>query len=307
MRRAAPAAAGLLLVFSACASVVGPSAPLPSTAEPSPAQGAQDAAARDAAIRFIRAYAGAPNDGGEALTGLADGLAKEWAHWVSVQNNAFDGTIHGVASILSVGAPQPLNGSTFPGLVVEVQATVAFTLAPADGSVIAPQVRSLDGPMSLTQVGPYDWRVADFTRDGQALHSFFVSLSGPGTVEADVTVGVHAVVLTAGAWQIGIDVQNDGSEAIALDAANVALFLDQELVPGNTGSTFEPIAAGATAEGFVTLPAPTTAGRPVVVLRFGTTGDSIDFVISIPDPREAAGQAVPTESASPSPTGALAG
>jgi hypothetical protein len=305
MPRVVPAAA-LTLALCACAGATEPRSPLPSAAEPSPAQGVQDASVRDTAIRFIHAYATAPQDGGDALIALVNGLAAEWAHWVSVQNAAFNGTIGGVVTILSIGAPHPLDGSG-PALIVDVQATVTFTPAPADGTVVAPQVRSLDGPMSLTQDGPYAWRVADFTRDGQALHSFFVSLSGPGMVQSDVTVGVHAVVLAAGEWQVGLDVRNGTDGAIALDARNVALLLDQDLVAGDTGSTFEPIAAGTTAEGFVTLPAPTTAGQPLVVLRFGTTGDSIDFVIPIPDPREAAGQVVPTQNPSPSSPGALAG
>jgi hypothetical protein len=265
----------------------------------------QDTAARNAVTRFIRAYATAPQDGGEALAGVVDGLATEWAHWVAVQNAAFDGTIAGAAEIVSVSAPEPL-GETSSALVVQVEATVTFAPQPADGTPLAPQVRSLDGPMSLVQVAPYDWRVSDFTRDGQLLDSFFVSLTGPGTVRQNITVEVHAVILAAGAWQVGVGVRNGSEGAIALDPTNVALVLDQSVVPGTTGSTFEPIEAGASAEGFVTLPAPTVAGQPIVVLRFVTERDTIDFVISIPDPREATGQPV-QPSAAPASPGGLAG
>ncbi|HEY7399579.1 MAG TPA: hypothetical protein VH989_01655 [Actinomycetota bacterium] len=307
MRRLAPAAA-LLLALWGCAGPAGPRSPLPAGSEASPAQGIQDAAARDAAIRFIHAYATAPQDGGTALTGVVDGLASDWAHWFDVQNATFDGAVTGQASILSVGPPASTNGAT-PAVVVDVQASVTFTYAPSDGSSLAPQVRSLDGPMLLAQVGPYDYRVEDFTRDGQALHSFFASLAGPGTVREGIRVSVHAVIVSGATWQVGLDVRNSSASSIEVGSSNVGLFLDQQIVPGTVVSTFDPIQPGTTEEGFVTLPAPAGAGQLALVLRFGSSVEPIDFVIAIPDPREATGQSVPSSSPSPAPSGdgALAG
>ncbi|MBI3647711.1 MAG: hypothetical protein HY240_02990 [Actinobacteria bacterium] len=290
------------LALTACVGISGPRAPLASTAL-APAPGIEEATARAAAIGFIQAYAQAPRDGGRALSAAVDGpLLSEWAHWLAVQNSHFPGSIEGAATITSVGVPSTLDpsksGSDQPEVLLDVQASVSFTYSPAAGaSPPPPQVRSLNGPMLLAEVGPGEWRVRDFTRDGTPLDLTMFVYTGLSTAKQGVTVRLANVILAGSVWQFGLVVENGTSGPIHLDTSVTAMVLDGTPVTGRAQTTFGTIEPGTTVEGFVSLPAPQGPGQPAVFLRFVGAGGLIDLGMPFQDPRQVL--------ASPSPSGAL--
>ena len=291
MRRAVVMSALGLGMLSACSGPVGPRAPLPSSAPLSPALGVQDAAARGAAIRFLQAYASASQDGGDALIGIVAGpLGERWAHSVTLQNVLEPGYT-GTADITSVGAPQlqpPGQGSRAVEVVVEVRATVTLRPPAGSGGSAAPVVRSFDGPMTLAQTGPAEWRVVSFNRDGAKLEDFFKVYSGEITRNA-VTVHVDSLIMTDTTWRFDVQVSNDGDRGISIDERNTILLVDRTALARAVATFPGPIQPGGSQEGFLSFPPQTNPGEYALQIEFTTDTDPIVVGVRIGDPTSSPG------------------
>ena len=83
-------------------------------------------------------------------------LAREWAHWVGVQNAGFPGTIEGSLQLGHLGAASPVRAEdgSLDDLVaygVVVRATVTFALTDETGEPSHLSMRSMDGMVVMIQ------------------------------------------------------------------------------------------------------------------------------------------------------------
>jgi len=102
MRRLAFSGLVLLAATSCSPSLKGASQPL-AQEQVGAGLGLDVASARRTALDFVNAYAHTTEDDGGRLSALVVGpKLTTWVHWMTVQNQQFDGTISGVAEVRSV-------------------------------------------------------------------------------------------------------------------------------------------------------------------------------------------------------------
>jgi hypothetical protein len=260
--------------------------------------------ARSVAHAFLRAYADSAADAGRTLRPLVEGsLAREWAHWVGVQNAAFPGTIEGSLQLGHLGAASPVRAEdgSLDDLVaygVIVRATITFGLTDETGEEIAPIRRSMDGMVVMIQGEDGAFRVINFARDGLRLDEFFQVFDGARERQRGVTVEIRNLVQLE-RWQFGIQVTNDTERPLRVLPGLTALLTAQEDLASSERPlvTFpSPISPGESAEGLVSFVAPpATAGKlDLQVAVAGPDGEATGFVFGVP-------QAAAPETPSPSP------
>jgi hypothetical protein len=260
--------------------------------------------ARSVAHAFLRAYADSAADAGRTLRPLVEGsLAREWAHWVGVQNAAFPGTIEGSLQLGHLGAASPVRAEdgSLDDLVaygVIVRATITFGLTDETGEEIAPIRRSMDGMVVMIQGEDGAFRVINFARDGLRLDEFFQVFDGARERQRGVTVEIRNLVQLE-RWQFGIQVTNDTERPLRVLPGLTALLTAQEDLASSERPlvTFpSPISPGESAEGLVSFVAPpATAGKlDLQVAVAGPDGEATGFVFGVP-------QVAAPETPSPSP------
>jgi hypothetical protein len=257
--------------------------------------------ARSVAHAFLRAYADAPGDGGRTLEPLVDGvLAREWAHWVAIQNAGFPGSIDGSLQLGHLGTALPVRApdGSLDDMVaygVEVRATVTFDLTDEDGEPASLQ-RLMDGLVVLVQGEDGSFRVINFVRDGLRLDQFFQVFDGAEERRDGVTVEIRNLIQLE-RWQFGVEIRNRSDRPMRLVRNLTAL-----LTEGGEPATSEApvvtlpleIAPGETAEGIVSFAAPTTGeALDLQVAIAGPDGEPSPFLFGVPQPGGAT---------SPSPT-----
>jgi hypothetical protein len=260
--------------------------------------------ARSVALAFLRAYADSPADGGRALTPLVEGvLAREWAHWVGVQNAAFPGTMEGTLQLGHLGYASPVRAAdgSLDDLVaygVVVRATVSFALSDEAGEPLPPLQRAMDGMIVMIQGSDGAFRVINFVRDGRRLDEFFRVFDGTRERRKGVTVEIRNLV-QLDRWQFGIEITNDTDRTVHILTNLTALLTKTEELASSERplvSFPKPLEPGESAEGIVSFAAPTTTqALDLQVAVAGPDGEATGFVFGIP---EAAG--TPTPSPSPS-------
>jgi hypothetical protein len=247
--------------------------------------------ARSVAFAFLRAYAGAPANGGRALMTLVEGvLAREWAHWVSVQNAGFPGTIEGSLQLGQLGPATPVRAEdgSLDQLVaygVIVRATVTFSLTDETGQALPPLQRLMDGLVVMIQGPDGAFRVINFVRDGRRLDEFFQVFEGARERRAGVTVEVRNLIQME-RWQFGIAITN-GTDRPLRVVPNLTTLLTQQEDPASTEQplvTFPVrIPPGESAEGIVSFVAPTTTEElDLQVAVAGPDGEATGFVFGVP-------------------------
>jgi hypothetical protein len=260
--------------------------------------------ARSVAHAFLRAYAGSATDAGRALEPLVEGsLAREWAHWVGVQNASFPGTIDGSLQLGHLGAASPVRAEdgSLDDLVaygVVVRATITFALTDETGEEIPPIQRSMDGLIVMIQGEDGVFRVINFVRDGLRLDEFFQVFDGARERRRGVTVEIRNLV-QLDRWQFGIQVSNDTERPLRVVPGLTVLLTAQEDLASSERPlvTFpSPISPGESAEGIVSFVAPpATAGElDLQVAVASPGGEATGFVFGLP-------QVAAPESTSPSP------
>lgn len=260
--------------------------------------------ARSVALAFLRAYAGSPADSGRALTPLVDGvLAREWAHWVGVQNAGFPGTMEGTLQVGHLGYASPVRAAdgSLDDLVaygVVVRATVTFALTDEAGQPLPPLVRAMDGMIVMIRGSDGAFRVVNFVRDGRRLDEFFRVFDGTRESRKGVTVEVRNLIQLE-RWQFGIEITNGTDRTLHILPNLTALLTKTEDLASTERPlvTFpRPLEPGESAEGIVSFAAPTTTqALDLQVAVAGPNGEATGFVFGIP---EVAG----TPSPSPSPS-----
>jgi hypothetical protein len=259
--------------------------------------------ARSVALAFLRAYAGSPADGGRSLTPLVGGvLAREWAHWVGVQNAGFPGTMKGTLQVGHLGYASPVRAAdgSLDDLVaygVIVRATVAFALTDESGQTLPPLQRAMDGMIVMIQGSDGAFRVINFVRDGRRLDEFFRVFDGTRERRKGVTVEIRNLV-QLDRWQFGIEITNDTNRTLHILPNLTALLTKTEELASSERPlvTFpRPLAPGESAEGIVSFAAPaTTQALDLQVAVAGPEGQATGFVFGIP-------QAAGTPTPSPTP------
>jgi len=259
--------------------------------------------ARSVALAFLRAYAGSATDGGRSLRGIVEGvLAREWAHWVGVQNAGFPGTMKGTLQLGHLGYASPVRAAdgSLDDLVaygVIVRATVTFDLTDEAGEALPPLNRAMDGMIVMIQGSDGIFRVINFVRDGRRLDEFFRVFDGTRERRNGVTVEVRNLV-QLDRWQFGIEITNDTDRTVHVLPNLTALLTKTEELASSERPlvTFpQPLAPGESAQGTVSFVAPTTTeSLDLQVAVAGPTGEATGFVFGIP-------QAAATPTPSPSP------
>jgi hypothetical protein len=258
--------------------------------------------ARSVAFAFLRAYAGSPADGGRALRPLVEGvLAREWAHWVAVQNAAFPGAIAGSLQLGHLGRATPVraeDGSLdeFVAYGVVVRATITFSLTDEAGEPMPPLRRLMDGLVVMIQGGDGAFRVINFVRDGRRLDEFFQVFDGAMERRAGVTVEIRNLVQLE-RWQFGIEITNDTERPLRI-VPNLTALLTQAEEPANSERpliTFPaPIPPGESVEGIVSFAAPATAeALDLQVAVAGPGGEPTGFLFGLPQEASAAPSPTP--------------
>ena len=260
--------------------------------------------ARSVAFAFLRAYAGSPTDGGRALAPLVEGaLARQWAHWVAIQNAGFPGSIEGSVQLGHLGPATPVRAEdgSLDDLVaygVVVRATVTFSFTDEADEPIPPLQRLMDGLVVMIQGSDGAFRVINFVRDGRRLDEFFQVFDGATQRRDRVTVEIRNLVQLE-RWQFGIEITNDTDRPL-----RILRNLTSLLPPGNEVASSErplvtfpvPIGPGESAEGIVSFRPPTTAeDLELRVAVAGPDGEAKGFLFGIP----AAGTTTPTPTPAP--------
>jgi hypothetical protein len=261
------------------------------------------AQARSVALAFLHAYAGSAADGGRSLARIVDGvLAREWAHWVGVQNAGFPGTMKGTLQLGHLGYASPVRAAdgSLDDLVaygVVVRATVTFALTDEAGEALPPLNRAMDGMIVMIQGSNGAFRVINFVRDGRRLDEFFRVFDGTRERRNGVTVEIRNLV-QLDRWQFGIEITNDTDRTVhVLPNLTALLTKTEELASSERPLVTFPksLKPGESAEGIVSFAAPaTTESLDLQVAVAGPTGEATGFVFGIP-------QVAGTPTPSPSP------
>ena len=264
------------------------------------------AQARSVALAFLQAYADSPEDGGRSLTPLVDGvLARQWAHWVAIQNAGFPGSITGQLALGRLGPAGPVRAQdgSLDDLVaygVPVRATITFELTDDSGTPSPPLQRLMDGLVVLVQGPDGGFRVINFQRDGQRLDQFFQVFDGAFERRQGVRVEIENLIQLE-RWQFGIRITNDTGRPLRVLPNLTALMTSDEDVVNTERPvvTFEdPIPPGETVEGLVSFVAPATPDAlDLQIAVAGPDGEATGFIFGVPQPQVVAPSPSPSAGA----------
>ena len=263
------------------------------------------ASARRTALDFVSAYAHATEDDGARLSALVVGpKLTAWVHWMTVQNQQFDGAISGVADVRSVTFVDSFLVKNAVGGQVSLGASVTFTYEPADGEAFD-RTRIMDGPVTLLRTGTAQWRVVDATRDGQSMEDGIQLFQELSMASHGVTVSLHSLFMFTPAWQFNITVVNGTGGLIRFEPSGLGLYVRQQGAPpqrteGVYTQALDVLPSGFDAEGLVGFPQqPEAKGRTLSLVYRLAGGRHVEFDFPLGD---VVTQAPPTGSA-PSPGG----
>ncbi len=242
-------------------------------------RGVDVVASRQTVVEFLEAYAHATEDDGARLAELVGGSKlAAWVRWLDVQNDEFPGTIAGQVDLRSVEfvALDTIEGTT--AARVDVGASVTFDHDPFDAEPF-PLTRILDGPVTLLQVGPADWRIFDLTRDGQSVDAGIRLFRDLSQVRRGVTVHLHSLFMFTPNWQFNVVVENESGDEIQLDLELLGLDVQQgdaaQRQEGVHTANLIAVPSGATVEGLLAFPQQDSAEGPVLSLAYRLAGDGV--------------------------------
>lgn len=254
----------------------GPVAPIaPAQLTPGPALDAS--AARQTVVDFVEAYRASPDQGVGPLFGLVAGeeLA-EWVRWLDVQHREFEGEIAGISDVRDVEFVGSIVARRTSAAQVGLSASVTFTFAPVGDDPIE-LVRVLDGPVTLVRTDVGDFRVLDLLRNGVPMSDGIESFTGERRTEDGVTVRLESLFMFSPLWQFNVTVSNTTDEAVVLDPAGAALFVERgdgfDRVDGTLTNSLTIVPAGTTIDGLMVFDEQTSAEGRVLSLVYGSGPD----------------------------------
>jgi hypothetical protein len=305
MRRLAVFGLVLLAATSCSPSLEGASQPL-AQEQVGAGLGLDVASARRTALEFVNAYAHATEDDGARLSALVVGpKLTAWVHWMTVQNQQFDGTISGTADVRSVAFVDSFLVENAVGGRVNLGASVTLTYDPAAGETFV-RTRIMDGTVTLLRIGTAEWRVVDATRDGQSMDDGIQLFRDLSMASQGVTVSLHSLFMFTPSWQFNVTVVNRTGGLIHFDPEGLALLVRRQGAPpqrtrGVYTRALVALPSGFDAEGLVGFPQQEEArGRTLSLAYRLAGGRRVTFAFPLGD---VVTQVPSTSSgASPSPT-----
>jgi hypothetical protein len=305
MRRLAMFGLVLLAATSCSPPLEGASQPL-AQEQVGAGLGLDVASARRTALDFVNAYAHATEDDGARLSALVVGpKLTAWVHWMTVQNQQFDGTISGSAEVRSVAFVDSFLVENAVGSRVNLGASVTLTYDPAAGETFD-RTRIMDGPVTLLRTGTAEWRVVDATRDGQSMDDGIQLFRELSMASHGVTVSLHSLFMFTPSWQFNVTVVNHTGGLIRFEPEGLALLVRRQGAPpqrtrGVYTQALVALPSGFDAEGLVGFPQQEEArGRTLSLAYRLAGGRHVTFSFPLGD---VVTQVPPTSSGpSPSPT-----
>jgi hypothetical protein len=305
MRRLVFSSLVLLAATSCSPSLEGASQPL-AQEQVGAGLGLDVASARRTALDFVNAYAHTTEDDGARLSALVVGpKLTAWVHWMTVQNQQFDGTISGIGDVRSVAFIDSFLVRNAIGGQVNLGASVTFTYEPADGQAFD-RTRIMDGPVTLLRTGTAEWRVVDATRDGQSMDDGIQLFHDVSMASHGVTVSLHSLFMFTPAWQFNVTVVNRTGGLIRFEPDRLGLFVRRQGAPaqrmeGVYTEALDALPSGFDAEGLVGFPQQDEAkGRTLSLAYRLAGGRHVTFAFPL---GEVVTQVPPTSSEpSPAPT-----
>jgi hypothetical protein len=258
MRRLVFSSLVLLAATSCSPSLEGASQPL-AQEQVGAGLGLDVASARRTALDFVNAYAHTTEDDGARLSALVVGpKLTAWVHWMTVQNQQFDGPISGIGDVRSVAFIDSFLVRNAIGGQVNLGASVTFTYEPADGQAFD-RTRIMDGPVTLLRTGMAEWRVVDATRDGQSMDDGIQLFHDVSMASHGVTVSLHSLFMFTPAWQFNVTVVNRTGGLIRFEPDRLGLFVRRQGAPaqrmeGVYTEALDALPSGFDAEGLVGFP-----------------------------------------------------
>ncbi|HEV8621837.1 MAG TPA: hypothetical protein VGR33_02975 [Actinomycetota bacterium] len=304
MRRLAVFGFVLLAATNCSPSLEGASQPL-AQEQVAAGLGLGVASARRTALDFVNAYAHATEDDGARLSALVVGpKLTAWVHWMTVQNQQFDGTISGTADVRSVAFVDSFLVENAIGGRVNLGASVTLTYDPAAGETFD-RTRIMDGPVILLRTGTAEWRVVDATRDGQSMDDGIQLFKDLSMASQGVTVTLHSLFMFTPAWQFNVGVVNRTGGLIRFEPERLALLVRRPGPPQRTRGVYTQalveLPNGFHSEGLVSFPQQAEAkGRTLSLAYRLAGGRHVTFAFPLGD---VVTQVAPTSSGpSPAPT-----
>jgi len=305
MRRLAFSGLVLLAATSCSPSLKGATQPL-AQEQVGAGLGLDVASARRTALDFVNAYAHTTEDDGARLSALVVGpKLTAWVHWMTVQNQQFDGTISGVADVRSVAFVDSFLVQSAVGGQVNLGASVTFTYDPVDGQAFD-RTRIMDGPVTLLRTGTAEWRVVDATRDGQSMDDGIQLFKDLSMASHGVRVSLHSLFMFTPAWQFNVTVVNGTGGLIRFEPKGLALLVRRQGGPpqrarGVYTQALVTLPSGFDAEGLVGFPQQEEASGRTLSLAYRLAGGRrVTFAFPLGD---VVTQVPPTSSEpSPAPT-----
>jgi hypothetical protein len=305
MRRLVFSSLVLLAATSCSPSLEGASQPL-AQEQVGAGLGLDVASARRTALDFVNAYAHTTEDDGARLSALVVGpKLTAWVHWMTVQNQQFDGPISGIGDVRSVAFIDSFLVRNAIGGQVNLGASVTFTYEPADGQAFD-RTRIMDGPVTLLRTGTAEWRVVDATRDGQSMDDGIQLFHDVSMASHGVTVSLHSLFMFTPAWQFNVTVVNRTGGLIRFEPDRLGLFVRRQGAPaqrmeGVYTEALDALPSGFDAEGLVGFPQQDEAkGRTLSLAYRLAGGRHVTFAFPL---GEVVTQVPPTSSEpSPAPT-----
>jgi len=305
MRRLAVFGLVLLAATSCSPALEGASQPL-AQEQVGAGLGLDVASARRTALDFVNAYAHATEDDGARLSALVVGpKLTAWVHWMTVQNQQFDGTISGTADVRSVAFVDSFLVENAVGGRVNMGASVTLTYDPTAGQTFD-RTRIMDGPVTLLRTGTAEWRVVDATRDGQSMDDGIQLFRELSMTSHGVTVSLHSLFMFTPSWQFNVTVVNRTGGLIRIEPVGLALLVRRQGAPpqrtrGVYTQALVTLPGGFDAEGLVGFPQQEEArGRTLSLAYRLAGGRHVTFLFTLGD---VVTQVPPTSSGpSPSPT-----
>jgi hypothetical protein len=305
MRRLAMFGLVLLTATSCSPPLEGASQPL-AQEQVGAGLGLDVASARRTALDFVNAYAHATEDDGARLSALVVGpKLTAWVHWMTVQNQQFDGTISGIADVRSVAFVDSFLVENAVGGRVNLGASVTLTYDPAAGETFD-RTRIMDGPVTLLRTGTAEWRVVDATRDGQSMDDGIQLFRELSMASHGVTVSLRSLFMFTPSWQFNVTVVNRTGGLIRFEPERLALLVRRQGAPpqrtrGVYTQALVALPSGFDAEGLVGFPQQEEAKSRTLSLAYRLAGGRhVTFSFPLGD---VVTQVPPTSSGpSPSPT-----